>query len=190
MKLITILITSFLFEGIALSEPLTKENKDQFVKFYRTWSKVQEEFPDRPEVKVLFFDVDCDGTDEAIATDHGQFGETGYSWNVFQLKNGTWSAAKLRKTNENTVDPVSGIFSRTEEFYSLALIKKPLGLVVFHKDYDKLVPGGMAAPQGFSISIDQEGFVNTKKLPALDQLIGYSPDFHKLQRLGVETFKD
>lgn len=187
MKLMTLLVLSLLFEGITLSETLTKGSKDRFVEFYRTWSKVQEEFLKRPEVIVLFFDIDFDGIEEAIATDREQFGETGYSWNIFQLKNGTWSAAKIRKINETMVDPVSGIFARTEEFYSLALIKKPLGLVVIHKDYDKLIPDGMAKPQGFSILIDQEGFVKTEKLESLDQLIGYSTEFQKLQRLGVNT---
>jgi len=190
MKIIILLITSCLFGGIASSEPLTKERKIDFVKFYRTWSKFQEEFPDRPEVEVLFFDLDHDGNDEAIATNYGQFGETGYTWTVFKFTTGVWSRVKRKKINETTVDPVDGIFSRTEEFYSLALISKPMGLIVIHKDYDKRAHDGMAAPRAYSISIDKDGFVNSAKLGSLDQLVGYSPDFHKLERLGVETFKD
>jgi len=190
MKIIIILIASCLFGGLASSEPSAKDGKEAFVKFYRAWSKFQVDFPDHPEVRVLFFDIDSDGTNEAIATDRGQFGETGYSWNVFQFRNEIWSAVKLKKIDETTVDPSSGIFARTEEFCSLELINKPLGLIVVHKDYDRRASDGMAAPQAFSITIDNNGFVKTEKLGSLDQLIGYSEDFHKLQRLGVETFKD
>lgn len=190
MKIFILLITSCFLAGVASSEPLTKEGKEVFVKFYRAWSKFQEEFPNHPEVRVLFFDLDFDGTDEAMATHHGQFGETGYTWTAFRFSNGNWSRVDEEKVSETTVDPIHGIFARTEEFYSIALIRKPLGLIVVHKDYDKRATDGMAAPLVFSIGINQDGCVKTEKLAGLDQLIGNSESFHKLQRLGVETFKD
>ena len=188
MKLLITIFTFIVCGGMASSEPLTTASKEKFVAFYRTWSKFEIDFPNHPEVKVLFVDIDNDGMNEAIATDRGQFGETGYSWNVFQFNDGAWSAAKIKIIDETTVDPTSGIFARSEEFYLLSTTSNSSGLIVIHKDFDKLEPNGMAAPQVFSISLDKGDFVATKQLGVLDQLIGYSQDFHKLERLGVETF--
>lgn len=190
MKTLITLFTLIVCGGMASSEPLTTASKEKFVAFYRTWSKFEIDFPNHPEVKVLFIDLDKDGKDEAIATDRGQFGETGYSWNVFHLKNGAWSASKIKKLDETTIDPRSSIFARTEEFYSLNTTANSSGLMVIHKDFDKLKPDGMGTPQVFGIALDQDGFVVAKQMGLLDQVIGYSKEFHKLERLGIETFNN
>lgn len=186
--LLTLLFAATLLS--ARGADLNPNEKRDFVAFYRSWRKLLEEFPTKPEVIALFTDLNADGTPEAIATSFGERYEDGNIWSVFLRSGNSWIPANLKMIDETTVDLASNIFARNDEFYSFTSSDGAPRLLIIHKHYDRMLEGGKAPPLNSKMSITNEGFVLTEKLPSLDQIIAYSRDFKALERLRVEVFKD
>jgi hypothetical protein len=92
-----------------------------------------EEFPDKPQVNVLFTDINSDGVLEAIATSYGEHYEDGNTWTIFQRSGLSWVPVKLKMKDATTVDPSSSLLARGDEFYLLTGSGGKRDLTVIHK---------------------------------------------------------
>jgi hypothetical protein len=127
---------------------------------------------------------------EAIATSYGEHYEDGNTWTIFQRSGLSWVPVKLKMKDATTVDPSSSLLARSDEFYLLTGSGGKRDLAVIHKHYDTQIEGGMSPSQNSKVIIDKESFMISEKLPPLDQIVAYSSEFLKLERLKVESFKD
>ena len=190
MKQLLTLLCLMSSVAFALPQAISDKEKKDFVTYYRSWRKLLEEFPDKPQVNFLFTDINSDGVLEAIATSHGECYEDGYSWTIFQRSGLSWAPVKLKMKDATTVDQSSSLLARSDEFYLLTGSGGKHDLAVLHKHYDTQIEGGMSPSQNSKVTISKESLMISEKLPSLDQIVAYSPGFLKLERLKVESFKD
>jgi len=149
---------------------LTPEQKTDFLREYGEFATMVKHLP--PVVGVLFFDINGDGVEEAIATYNEHMYRDGCDWEVYALVKGEWEPVKINHTGRTTRNPISDIYIRPDMFFKLI-------------EGDNKPPKLVAADdKGVSrICIDEDGFLIVKQFPE-DQIKfrtnhePLAPEFH------------
>ena len=193
----TFVALSYLTFGISLSfgDPLTPQQKQSFVEFYRDWTLMRKEFPDRQNVKAIFVDLDHDGKQEALATYYGNFYEVGWSWNAFRHTSEGWKAIRGKNLDTGAIDPSSSIFARPGEIFRLEDNENNTQYVVLNLNYDKLAPDGLGPINKSIFYLNGEGVLQQEKVGNLERLLAYrgartAGIVTSLEALRVEEFPE
>jgi hypothetical protein len=173
-KAIALLSVAFItvFAYSAKAE-LTKEEKEEFVREYRSRAKLAEEFPDKQGVKVIFVDLDFDGKEEALATSFGSFYETGWIWATFKRKGNQWEPIRGYNSETKAMQPGSGVYARPGEIFCLRDDENNIQFVVLNRNYDKMAPDSLGALNKIVFHIDDEGVFQQEKVESLERLLAY-----------------
>jgi len=186
--------------------PLSDFEKRAFVDFYRD---EYEMFKDRSEdwpptwVNVLFFDLNGDGQEEAIATCWiNKYTEYYYVWDVYIKTPESWESAKRHANEHNSEGSVATL--GTFEFYVLTRNGQPQ-LATFSEDhkrledeYDEDGEKKYETSSSFSlVSMDDDGYVewvlgigyvDGVLTEELDKL--YGKDQYKLEPISPVTYTE
>lgn len=185
---------SFLFSfAIAQAAPLTQSEKLDFIEYYKKRVKLLENFPNNPEVKAIFVDLDSDGREEVLATNHGSSYEDGNSWATFKMIGEHWETIKGFDNNAKIVRPGSGVFARSGEIFRVVKNDKSVEFLVLSENFDKLAPDGLGVLRKTRFSLDKEGVLRQDDVANLERYLAYYGTHHsglisKLESLRVETF--
>jgi len=138
---------------------------------------VYQEYPEYPEIWVVFFDLNHDGIPEALAThkshDYSGTGGGGYMWFSYQFKNGKWDEIPEERTaNGRLADPYNnvdaplwnGFFSLTREG------QKPTLVAQYHFD-GKGDEGKTFRTIAKEVTIDADGYLKVIRNPELSHEI-------------------
>ena len=196
MKQTIILSITFML-GLSLgkAEPLNDKEKIAFVKHYREIVKLEKEFPNDPEVKVIFIDLDGDGIEEAFATSKGSFYEVGWDWAAFRQKGQEWEPIKGFDNKAKVVRAGSGVFARPGEIFRVIKNDKTVDFIILAENFDRLAPDGLGPLRKTRFSLDKEGILRQEEVIDLERYLAYSGIHHsglisKVESLRVESFKD
>jgi hypothetical protein len=175
MKQPIALLSLAVFATIACSAQaeLTKDEKEEFVRQYRLRVKLAEEFPDKQAVKVIFYDLDFDGKEEALATSIGSFYETGWDWAAFKRNGTQWDPIKGYDSEAKIVRPGSGVYARPGEIFCLRDDENTVQFVVLNRNYDKWAPDKLGELNKIVFHIDGEGVFQQAKVQNLERLMAY-----------------
>ncbi len=167
---IKLLCIAFALTGTTPGQ-LDDSEKAEFAIEYRNRVKLAEEFPDKQEVKVIFVDLDFDGTEEALATSYGSFYEKGWDWALFRRVNGKWESIKSVNKEDQSIRAGSGVFARPGEVFKLIDDTGKIQHVVINRNYDKLAPHGIGSPNISYFYLDNKGFFVESKVASLEDLL-------------------
>jgi len=185
---------SFLLSfAIAQAAPLTQREKLDFIEYYKKRVKLLENFPNNPQVKVIFVDMDGDGKEETLATSKGSSYEDGYDWAAFRLVGDSWESIEGFDNEAKIVRPGSGVFARSGEIFRVVKNDKSVEFLVLWENFDKLAPDGMGELHKTRFSLDKEGVFRQDDVANLERYIAYaganrSGLISKLEVLKVESF--
>jgi len=191
-----IVITSCILSlGVIASQadPLTENQKLDFVDYYKKRVKLLETFPDHPQVQVVFVDMDADGEEEALATNHGSSYEDGNSWAAFRKTGDTWETIRGFDNKAKVIRPGSGVFARPGEIFQIIRHDGTIEFLVLHENFDKLAPDGLGDLYKIRFSVDDKGVLQQEQVKNLERYIAYagvnrSGLVSKLEALKVEYF--
>ena len=175
------------------AENMDQTAKENFVDFYRKWSKLSEEFPDRPEVKVTFVDLDGDGTDEALATSYGSFYEVGWDWAAFRKMGEEWGPIRGIDPHTKSVRPGSGVFARPGEIFRIVKNDGSVEFLILGEHFDKLQPEGLGPLNKTRFFLDKESILHQERVPDLERYLAYAGAHRNgliksMEALKVEVF--
>jgi len=189
MKIITTILIAFI--SITNGADVEIEKRKALVDFYREWSKLETEFPDNQEVRVMFVDLDQDGQDEAFATSVGSRYEDGWAWHAFKKAGDIWKPIR-GKTQEGET-PSSAIFARAGEVFSVVLNDGSHDFLILSENHDKLAPNGLGELRKSRFRLTDKGFLQQEPVPNLEQYIAYQGSFrsgllHSMTAVKVDVF--
>ena len=173
---------------------LTIEKKKAFAAFYRKQVDLLRIHPNKPEVKVIFVDLDGDGLEEAIATSYEGFYETGWLWSLYRQVGEKWILIKGYHSETKAIQAGSGIYARPGEIFRLRDDENNIQFVVLNRNYDKLAPDGLGVLNKIVFRIDDKGVFQQHKVENLERLLAYrgarkTGIVKTLEVLTVEEFK-
>jgi hypothetical protein len=192
----------FLCCSISLSaqeKKLTIEQKKAFASFYRSRVDLLKIYPERPEVNVIFVDLDGDGLEEAFATSYEAFYETGWMWAAFKRNGDQWSPIKGYDSGKKAIQNGSSVYARPGEIFRVTKHDGTFEFLILGENYDKLAPEGMGALNKTKFQIDKEGVLQQQPIKDLERYLAYRVTGHtwpkgtlvkRLEALEVESFKD
>lgn len=183
-KITAILMTSI---SIAHGAELGVDDKETFVEFYREWSKLEAEFPDNQEVRVMFIDLDQDGSSEAFATSIGSRYEDGWAWHAFQRSGDLWKP--IRGKTEEGETASSAIFARAGEVFSVVLNDGSHDFLILSENHDKLAPDGLGELRKSRFGATDNGLLEQKDVPNLERYIAYQGSFRSGLLRSMEVVK-
>jgi hypothetical protein len=189
-------LTASIFFGFCSASvyaELTDNQKHDFVRHYRSITRLAEEFPNKPEVKVVFVDLNRDGTDDALATSYGSFYETGWLWAAFQLVGGRWEPIKGYDNHDKVVRPGSGVYARHGEIFQVQMGDGVVEFLVLNQNFDKLAPEQLGPLNKSRFWIDREGILRQEKIENLERYLAYRGAHRdglvrKIEAVHVEVF--
>ena len=161
--------------SIAHGAELGINDKEAFVDFYREWSKLEAEFPDNQEVRVMFIDLDHDGRDEVFATSVGSRYEDGWAWHAFQKTGDLWKPIR-GKTREGETSS-SAIFARAGEVFSVVLNDGSHDFLILSENHDKLAPNGLGELRKSRFGVTDKGLLQQEDVPSLERYFAYQGSF-------------
>lgn len=182
----------------ASAKELTQNEKDNFVIFYREWSSLDKEFPKDQEVKVMFIDLDKDGTGEALATSKGFEYEDGSAWTAFRMTGDSWSQINGFDTNTGKLKKSATLFARAGEFFQVKRGEN-IEFCVLSENYDKLAEDGKGPLTKTKFNLNDKGILIQSPISNLERYIAYrasgaewpsNTTITSLVRLPVEVFPD
>lgn len=191
MKLVILAIT---LAGISLNAfALTQQEKEEFADFYRQTTQLSLDSPNDLVVKVMFFDINGDGIEEAFATAKPSYYETGYLWTGYKKQNGKWIPIKGFEpiTQQDLLS--AGIYGRVGEFLRCVLPDGRVDHVILSQNYDNQITSGLGELNKSRFWIDSEGVLQQEKIENLERYIAYQGThrdklIQEMQVLKVETF--
>lgn len=193
MLLILILATPILG-----GEPLTKEEKNTFVEFYKKQSKLDVEPPEKSWVNVMFVDLDGDGIMDALVSNSlTTYEEAQADWSAYKCNGKSWVQFKSFHKNvyeeKEKLKDGAFVFGRPGEFYQLVNKAKVPKFLILQKNYDKLAPEGIAEPVNSYFFVDNEGVLREQKIDNLKQFLAdnirkSSKPADTLKKIEVETY--
>lgn len=180
------------------AEPINDKDKVEFIKYYREAVRLSEEFPNQPEVKAIFVDLDGDGKDEVLATSHGSFYETGWLWAAFRKNFDKWVPVKGYDEGSKSVRSGSGVNARPGEIFRVTKNDGTIEFIILAENFDKLAPESLGPLQKSRFFLDKEGVLHEVKIPDLERYLAYGSNrisgtyglINKMETLKVELFKD
>ena len=168
-----ILIISCLFSHALQAQELTIKEKIDFADFYRKQVDLLKIYPNKPEVKVVFVDLDNDRQQEALATSYEGFYETGWLWSAYRKKGEQWEPIKQYDPETKSLRSGSSIYARPSEIFNIVDEEDKLHFVVLNRNYDKLAPNGIGSINKSVFYLDEKGIFQQKKVDDLEQLLAY-----------------
>ena len=199
MKTITTLFILTIGVCASFADSLNQVQKTEFVGYYRKWTQMAKEFPDKQEVQVIFVDLDQDGKEEALATYHGNFYETGWSWNAFRQSPDGWKAIEGFDSKTELTNPSSSLFARPGELFQVQIDADTYEFCILAENYDKLAPDGKGSLQKTRFYLDKAGILHQKNISDLERYLAYRTSGAKwpkntliksLKQLPVEVFHE
>lgn len=199
MKIITALSVITIGVCTSFADSLNQDQKTEFVKYYRKWTQMAKEFPDKQEVQAIFVDLDQDGKEEALATYQGNFYETGWSWNAFRQSPDGWKAIEGFDPKTGLTNPSSSLFARPGELFQVHIDADTYEFCILAENYDKLAPDGKGSLQKTRFYLDKTGILQQKNISDLERYLAYRTSGAKwpkhtlikgLQQLSVEVFHE
>jgi len=169
-----LILTSLCLLTSYATATLTPEQKTDFLRMYGAYTGVQRDYPDRPTIGVLFFDINGDGVEEAIATYNADMHRDGCLWEVYALIKDEWIPTKL-KTDHFSSDPYDYIYAHEHEFFTFTEGNKPPQLITV-RDNGKVI----------KIAFDEDGFRIIKHFSSFDLFDSHT----KPERLTAEFHTD
>jgi len=194
MKIILNITTALVVAlASAQADPLTQDQKLMFIDYYKKRVKLLDEFPDSPQVKAIFVDMDGDGKEETLATSKGSSYEDGNDWAAFRLVGDKWESIKGFDNEAKIVRLGSGVFARSGEIFRVVKNDKSIEFLVLWENFDKLAPDGLGVLRKTRFSLDKEGVLRQDDVANLERYLAYFGTHHsglisKLESLKVETF--
>lgn len=193
MKTLTTLILFFGIAFAANAKDLTIEQKKEFADFYREQVDLLQIHPNKPQVKVIFVDLDDDGAVEAFATSYEGFYETGWLWTLYKQSGDGWTLVKRYDAQTKAIQPSAGIYARPGEVFRLRDDEGHVEFVVLNRNYDKLAPGGVGTLNKNTFHLDEKGIFREEKVENLESLLAYRGGrragiVKSLEALQVEEF--
>ena len=175
MNTITRLTIVFaLSAAFANADPITDKEKADFINYYRERVRLLVEFPDSPQVKAIFVDLDGDGREEALATSRGSSYEDGNDWAAFRRIGDRWESIKGFDNDAKVVRPGSGVFARSGEIFRVVGHDGNTEFLVLHENFDKLAPEGLGPLHKTRFLIDKEGVLRQESIENLERYIAYA----------------
>jgi hypothetical protein len=177
----------------ANADPITEKEKADFIDYYRERVRLLVEFPENPQVKAIFVDLDGDGREEALATSRGSSYEDGNDWAAFRRIGDRWESIKGFDHDAKVIRPGSGVFARSGEIFRVVGHNGNTDFLVLHENFDKLAPDGLGPLFKTRFSIDKKGVLQQEPIENLERYIAYaganrSGLISKLEALKVEYF--
>lgn len=175
----------------------SQEEKLAFVDYYREWSSLAEEFPDHQEVKVIFVDLDQDGTTEALATSKGFEYEDGSAWTAFRQSDAKWGQIQGYDPTADKPKRNATLFGRAGEFFVTRRGGDNFDFCVLSETYDKFAPQGKGPLKKTRFHLDSRGILRQENIPDLERYIAYQSSganwpsnslVQSLERLTFEIF--
>jgi len=188
-----VLLTAIACVSPVMAEPLTPSQKTKFVEYYRSWSMLEKEFPDRQEVKAIFVDLNDDGEQEALATSYGSFYEDGLAWHVFIRVAGRWTPIKGFDGKDKPLQPSSAVFARPGEIFRVVHSDGAIKLLALNLHFDKLASDGLRPINKTSFWLDQKGTLHHENVKDLERYLAYqgahrSGLIQSMEALPIEVF--
>jgi len=193
-SIIAIIFCAMAFQ--AQAKDLTKDEKNDFVTFYREWAALEKEFPEDQEVKVMFVDLDQDGITEALATSRGSQYEDGSAWTAFRMADDSWSQISGFDPTKEKPKKTATLFARAGEFFRVnngATVE----FCTLSENYDKLAKGGKGPLNKTRFYLDDKGILHQIPIPDIERYLAYrasgaewpnNTTIKSLERLPVEVF--
>ena len=134
-----------------------------------------------PALNVLFFDINRDGTPDALKSfreDTCGGGCHGNGWSYYLFKDGEWQYGPFREDDDPN-DEYNDVFARGDDFYSLAVEGEKPKLVLIYTSFGRTDDGRRAcADHACEVTIDGDGYLKTIPIPELSGtgLIGSDGD--------------
>lgn len=174
---------------------ITQTEKSEFIKFYRNAVKLDKEFPNNPEVKAIFVDLDGDGKDEALASSRGSSYEDGRDWAIFVRTAETWKPVQGFDNEAKIIRPGSGVFARSGEIFRVIKNDGTLDFLILSENFDNRAPDGLGTLRKSRFFVDKDGVLRQESVENLERYIAYlgvnkSGLIGKLEALKVESFQD
>lgn len=178
------------------AKDLTQDEKLAFVDFYREWSSLAKEFPDDQEVKVIFIDLDRDGSHEAVATSKGSEYEDGSAWTAFRMSGDSWIQISGFDSSTNKPKKSATLFGRAGEFFQVNR-GETVEFCILSENFDKLAPDGKGPLNKTRFHLDDDGIMRQSPIADIERFIAYrssgaewpkNTTIMSLVRLPVEVF--
>ena len=183
----------FLIMANHASASISDEEKLEFSIFYREKIDLLKIFPDRPEVKVIFTDLDGDNKEEAIATSYEGFYETGWLWSSYKNINGKWIPIK-RHDDGKLVSDSKAIFARPGEIFKITKEDGGVEFLILNQNFDSQAPDGKGNLIKTRFWIDKDGLMQEATIADIDKYLAFRTTMggliQSLEVLKVEMFKD
>lgn len=185
--------------ALTMAEPITEQDKREFVIFYREAVKLKEEFPDKLEVRVIFADLDGDGKEEALATSFGSFYEKGWDWTAFRKTESNWNWIRGYDEHSKAVQRSASVYARPGEIFRVTKTDGSFEFLILAENYDKLAPEGKGSLNKTRFYIDKDGVFQQEPVKDLERYLAYRvsgeqwPEgtlIKRLDALKVEIHKD
>ena len=120
-------------------------------------------------IDVLFFDINRDGTPDALMAFREALsggGCHGNYWSPYRFKDGKWQTVPSSGRNELNNEP-NIVFARGDDFYSLAVDGQKPKLVLIYTRQGWTDKGKAYIDTACEITIDSEGYLTTIPIPEL-----------------------
>ena len=134
-----------------------------------------------PMLEVLFFDINRDGTPDALTSfrvDTSARGCHGNPWSYECFKDAKWQSGPWREDDDPN-DEYNDVFARGDDFYSLAVEGEKPKLVLIYTSFGRTYDGERDyTDQAYEITIDDDGYLKTIPIPELSEtgLLGSDGD--------------
>jgi hypothetical protein len=172
---------------------ISAEEKLEFSRFYRNQIDLLKIYPDRPEVKVIFTDLDGDNKEEAIATSYEGFYETGWLWSSYKKTNGKWMAIK-RHDDGKLASNSKAIYARPGEIFKITKEDGGVEFLILNQNFDNQSPDGKGTLIKTRFWIDEKGLMQEATVADIDKYLAFRTMMggliQNLEVLKVEMFKD
>jgi len=166
MKFQSLLFVTLCLLANAATATLTPEQKKDFIQMYGKY---------KSSAEVLFFDINGDGVEEAIATSNDDWYSEDTRWDIFVLTKNGWEEVKRIENMESPRGLSGQLLALNSEFFAFTENGKPPQFVTVRND-----------GRNTKVIIDEDGFLRTEKFPVPN----LSDSRRKLERLTPELHSD
>jgi len=176
------------------AEPISPEDKKDFVEFYRGWSQLEKEPAEKQWVKVMFTDINADGKVDALATNaHSTYEENQSDWSAFKRSGDEWVSFKGVDDLSEKIIVGASVFGRPNEFFKVVRETGEVEFLVLQEVFDKEAPEGIAPLVKNWFMVDKEDILRIREINNLERYLVYDNENPKgamssLIRIAVEKF--
>ncbi len=171
---------------------ISEEEKIDFSIFYRKQVDLLKLYPDRPEIKVIFTDLDGDNKDEAIATSYEGFYETGWMWSPYKKLNDKWTPIK-RHDDGKLESNSKVIYARPGEIFKVNKEDGAVEFLILHQNFNKEASDGKGELIKTRFWIDENEVIQEEDVKDTDKYLAFRTTMggtiQKIEVLKVEIFQ-